>query len=251
MSNIPYVMIAVLLWALAPAAYWSGANESSAADPREARYVIDDFSGSTVDPAKWSIAISKAGRDVFSLSNGRLSFSVTAGSGRLQSTRSFGPGFYAMQFLDYTSTNEEEPGSHKGAFVGLGLGLKHNFVRVIRCQNGHRDVRRGESPYVGVFEANYIDRQKGGIQVYYVRTETNSGRLGLLYDGSKVTFYFNASLVGDAGWQTIKRGGGERLQWDPHWTEAPSLFIAGFDPSGTTSFKVDNVEYRPSPPEAN
>jgi hypothetical protein len=250
MRNVPLVLVAVLLWALPPVACWSGTNLSNATGPQAAPYVIDDFSGTVVDPAKWSVSISRAGEDLFSLSGGRLSFSVTAGSGVLQSTRSFGPGFYTMRFLDFTSTNEEPPGSHKGAFVGLGLGPRDNFVRMIRCQNGHRAGRRGESPYVGVFEANYIDKLKGGIQVYYVRTETKSGRLGLHYDGSKVTFYFNSSLDGDAGWQTMKRGSGVALQWDPHWTQAPSLFIAGFDPSGITSFKVDNVEYRPSPPKA-
>jgi hypothetical protein len=132
--------------------------------------------------------------------------------------------------------------------VGLGLGPKDNFVRIIRCQNGQR--RRSQISYVGVFEANYIDNMNGGIRVFYERTEVSAGRLGLYYDGSKVTFYFNPDPNAERGWRRIKKGsGGDVLEWNPRWTEPPSLFIRGFDPSGTTRFKVDNVEYRPDPPE--
>jgi hypothetical protein len=229
---------------------WGRRGASSSTNLHAHCYVIDDFSGNAINIAKWTLAHDQAGPDVFSQSGGLLKFSVTAGSGALQLTQPCSPGFYTMQFFDYSSTNCEEPSSHKGAFVGLGLGPKDNFVRIIRCQNGQKG-RGGEISFYGVFEANYIDKTKGGIRVFYVRTQVTSGRLGLYYDGSKVSFYFNPSPDADTGWRTVKGPSGDMLRWNPHWTESPSLFIRGFDPSGTTRCKIDNVEYRPAPPEAS
>jgi hypothetical protein len=247
MKSVLNVLSLIMLLALYPPGCWSDKGESGSVAP----HIIDDFSGNAVDRAKWNIASEKSPSGLFSQSENRLKFSVTAGGGTLQSTQSFGPGFYTMQFFNYSSTNTEEPGSHKGAFAGLGLGPKDNFVRIIRCQNGHRTARKNETPYIGVFEANFIDNARGGIQVFYARTQVTSGRLGLYYDGSQVTFYFNPDPYSDKGWQTMKQSGGNILRWDPHWTEPPSLFIRGFDPSGITSFQAGNVEYKPTPPEAD
>jgi hypothetical protein len=250
MRNGLKALIFVFLFAFALKDGWSMKGVSSSTSPHAGSYIIDDFSGNAINTAKWTLTNDRAGPDVFSQSGGLLKFSVTAGGGALQSTQRCGPGFYTMQFYDYSSTNCEEPGSHKGAFVGLGLGPKDNFVRIIRCQNGHKG-RGGEISYYGVFEANYIDNTRGGIRVFYVGTHVTTGRLGLYYDGSKVTFYFNPNPDAETGWRTVKGSGGDVLQWNPHWTESPSLFIRGFDPSGTTGFKMDNVEYRPAPPEAS
>ena len=250
MRNGLKALIWVSLFAFVLADGWGMKGVSSSASSHADPYIIDDFSENAINTAKWTLINDQAGPDVFSQSRGFLKFSVTAGAGTLQSTQPCGPGFYTMQFYDYSSTNSEEPGSHKGAFVGLGLGQKDNFVRIIRCQNGQR--RKGQISYDGVFEANYIDNTKGGIRVFYERTEVSAGRLGLYYDGSKVTFYFNPNPDAETGWRRIKKESGrDVLEWEPHWTEPPSLFIRGFDPSGTTGFKVDNLEYRPNPPEAN
>ena len=250
MRNRLQALILFLLFAFIRTDGWgmkgAGSGTSTDADP----HIIDDFSGNAIDTAKWTLINDQAGPDVFSQSGGFLKFSATAGAGTLQSAQPCGPGFYTMRFYDYSSTNSEEPGSHRGAFVGLGLGPQDNFVRIIRCQNGQ--VRRSQISYIGVFEANYIDNTRGGIRVFCERTEVSAGRLGLYYDGRKVTFYFNPDPNAETGWRRIKKSsGGDVLEWNPHWTEPPSLFIRGFDPSGTTRFKVDRVEYRPGPPEAN
>lgn len=250
LSSVAGLFIAIFLVLSFPAFGRSENGGNSAANPPEGSFTIDDFSGAAFDPAKWTVTTDKAGTEVFSLSGGRLSFSVTAGGGTLQATKCFGAGFYSMQFFNFSSTNDEEPGSHRGAFVGLCLGPKDNFVRVIRCQNGNKRVRKGESPYIGVFEANYIDNAKGGIQVHYLRTEVSAGRLGLYFDGSKVSFYFNSDPYSDKGWQTMKDSGRKALQWDPHWTEPPKLFIRCWDPSGRTKAQLGNIEYRAAPPEA-
>ena len=225
-----------------------------------AAYIYDDFSGNAIDTAKWTVSRGNlTDPDFFSQSGGGLNFQVTAGKASLVATQLSVPGFYSMQFSDFASTNFEEPASHRGAFVGLGLGTKDNYVRIIRCQNGHKDSATNAITYYGVFEANYIQGRTSsndGVQVYVHTTTVNSGQLGLYYDGSKVTFYYNSDPTADTGWKTIRTDSGDNgtvLQWNPHqepnWSDPPSLFISGNDISGTTGFKVDNVRYRPDPPQ--
>ena len=243
------VMLVLFVLATLPAAGWCQAGGTSAAAVGETPRIIDNFSGGAIDRTKWDILNDKAGKDVFTQSGNRLHVSVTAGSGALRSTKTVGPGFYTMRFEDYSSSNMEEPGSHKGAFIGLVLGPKDNFVRIMRCQNGRRSPSRGEDPVVGVFEANYIDKAKGGVQVFISRTKATAGRLGLYFDGSKVIFYYNPDVRSDKGWQVMKQSGGKDLQWEPHWTEPPTLSVSTSDPSGTTTGCVIDVEYRLAPPE--
>jgi len=145
-----------------------------------------------------------------------------------------------MEFYDYASTNLEPAGSHRGAFAALGLGPHDNYVRIIRCQNGVPTTPEGPLEPYGVFEANYIEG--GNVQVHYIPTDLTQGQLGLLYDGTKVSFYYNTGMDPDSGWQKILP------DWAPGWTSDPTLFVSGYDPSGTTSFSVDNVRYTLSVP---
>ena len=223
-------------------------------------YTYDDFSSTGINAANWTVSKSNpSDPDYFTPSNGLLNFQVTAGNAAVVAAKQLpGPGFYSIQFYDFSSTNFEEPNSHRGAFLGLGLGTRNNFVRIIRCQNGHKDSTTNVITYYGVFEANYIQGKSStsdGVQVYVHTTNVNSGQLGLYYDGVKVTFYYNSDPSADTGWKTIRTDNGDSgtvLQWNPHqelyWSDPPSLYISGSDISGTTSFKVDNVRYRPTPP---
>jgi len=253
------MLIAPLLVITALAACGGGGGGGGTPD-KVAAYTYDDFSGNAIDTTKWTVSKANlSDPDFFSESGGRINFQVTAGKASLVSTNRLpGPGFYSMQFSDFTSTNFEEAGSHRGAFVGLGLGTKNNYVRIIRCQNGHKDSITNVISYSEVFEANYLHgatSTSDGVQVYVHTTTVSSGQIGLYYDGTKVTFYYNPDPSADTGWKTIRTDNGDNgnvLQWDPHpegnWSDPPSLFISGNDVSGTTSFKVDNLRYRPDPP---
>lgn len=211
-------------------------------------YSYDDFSGSTIDTAKWTLA--SQGNALFS-QNDRLYFSADKGAATLMSTNTFGPGFFRMEFYDFQSTNLEPPGSHRGAFAALGLAVGDNFVRIIRCQNGDTSTQPPQA--LGVFEVNYLVNNV--IQVHYVHMNVTEGQLGLYYDGSTVTFYYNTGLDPYNGWQntgwlTSGVPGQFSGEWIPGWTSDPKLFIRGYDLTYSTSFSVDNVEYRPVPEPA-
>ncbi len=199
--------------------------------------IYDDFNAGNIDGAKWTTAGTPG---LFSQSGGRLHFAGTEAYEMLVSTRTFGPSFFSMEFYDFSSTNLEPPGSHNGAFAALRLGPSNNFVRIIRDQNGV-----GDTP-VGVFEVNYIEN--GEIQVHYVNTGVTQGKLGLSYDGTKVTFYYDDGTGWHhTGWKTPGQQGEWIGEWTPNWSSDPRLFVWGYDLAGTTSFSVDNVEYTPIP----
>ncbi|MGA2318766.1 MAG: PEP-CTERM sorting domain-containing protein [Thermodesulfobacteriota bacterium] len=207
-------------------------------------YIYDDFNSNEIDSTKWDTSVTSG---LFSQYGGKLHFNATNAVGSIVSKSTFGAGFFRMEFYDFSSTNLEPPGSHNGAFAALGLGPENNFVRIIRDQNGV-----GNTP-VGVFEVNYIEN--GQIQVHYVNTGVTQGQLGLYYDGTQVTFYYNSTLDPDSGWQSTgwKTPGqpGEWVgEWTPNWASDPRLFVRGYDLAGTTSFSVDNVEYTPVPEPA-
>jgi len=204
--------------------------------PAEA-YIYDDFNSNAIDSTKWTIS-GNAG--LFSQSGGRLHFDATEDAASVVSTSTFGAGFFSMEFYDFSSTNLEPPGSHNGAFAAIGLGPTNNFVRIIRDQNGV-----GNTP-VGVFEVNYFEN--GQIQVHYVSTGVTQGQLGLYYDGTKVTFYYNDGTGWqNTGWKTPGQQGEWVGEWSPNWSSDPKLFVRGYDLARTTSFSVANVQYTPVP----
>jgi hypothetical protein len=209
--------------------------------------LYDDFNGDGIDGSKWETF---AAPGIFSQSGGQLHFNATNAAGSVVSTSTFGAGFFSMEFYGFSSTNHEAPGSHNGAFAALGLGSPDNFVRIIRDQNGVWNPQTQSYDYVEVFEVNYIEN--GQIQVHYVYTGVTQGQLGLYYDGTKVTFYYNETLDPNTGWQnTGWRTPGQQGEWigewTPNWTSDPTLFIRGYDLAGTTSFSVDNVNHTPVP----
>ncbi len=205
--------------------------------------IYDDFHTNGIDSGKWSTSGTPG---LFSQYDGQLHFDATNAAGSVTSTRKFGAGFFSMEFYDFSSTNHEAPGSHDGAFAALGLVAEDDFVRIIRDQNGVWNPQTESWDYPGVFEVNYIEN--GQIQVHYVNTEVTQGQLGLFYDGTRVSFYYNDTLDPNngwrnTGWKTPGQQGEWVGGWAPNWAVDPALFVRGYDLAGTTSFSVDNVQY--------
>jgi hypothetical protein len=190
--------------------------------------VYDDFDADAIDSGKWTHS---SGPTFFSQSNGRLHFPCTYGaSDSLVSTRSFPPGFFRLEFHDYTSTNHSPSGRGLGSFVAIVLGAGDEYVRTLR----------GNVARMGYFEANHI--RGGGLLLLYQNAGAASGQLALHFDGSTVRYFFNVGLDPVEGWRQV----GPSVT--PKWTLAPRLSIRGHaGGSGCTSFSVDNVEFTPAP----
>lgn len=190
----------------------------------------DDFIKPMIDTGKW-IASDPSG--LFSQCDGRLHFSSKSGVASLRSTVTFGPGFYSVHFGDFESTNISKSAAGQGSFLALGLGPRENCVRILRGR-----IIRG-----GYFEANLIVNKE--LRLWYdpAAESDTDGQLGLYYDGSTITFYYNRGSDPDQGWQTV----GPKVP--APWSSAPTLFLSG-NPggSGTTTFTIKRVEHRVSPP---
>lgn len=190
--------------------------------------VYDDFSSDGIDTSKWTISGTPG---LFSQSNGRLHFSCKRDAGEsLVSTMSFMGGFFRVEFYDFYSTNDAPPGRGMGSYAALGLGPTDSYVRILR----------GRVSSGGYFEANYFANNT--LQLWHLPTAVAFGQLGLYYDGSTVSFFYNIGLDPDKGWQRV----GPRVT--PGWISPPKLFIRGYPgASGRTTFAADNVEYTPVP----
>jgi hypothetical protein len=190
----------------------------------------DDFIKPMIDTGKW-IVNDPSG--LFSQRDGRLHFSSKSGAADLRSTATFGPGFYSVHFGNFESTNISKSGAGQGSFLALGLGPRENCVRILRGR-----VIRG-----GYFEANLIVNKE--LRLWYdpAAESDTDGQLGLYYDGSTITFYYNRGSDPDKGWQTV----GPKVP--APWSSTPTLFLSG-NPggSGTTTFTIKRVEHRVSPP---
>jgi hypothetical protein len=198
--------------------------------------IYDDFGSREIDAAKWTIRSSPGGAPggspgLFTQSQGRLHFSCNKDAGEsLVSPRSFTAGFFRIEFHDFHSTNDAPSGRGWGSFAALGLGPRDTYVRMLRGRVGTG----------GYFEANYFANKR--LQLWYDPTEVAFGQLGLYYDGSAVSYFYNTGLDPERGWQRV----GPKVI--PGWASPPTLFISGYPgPSGRTSFAVDNVEYLPLP----
>jgi hypothetical protein len=203
--------------------------------------LYDDFSGSGINAAKWTISDP---HNLFSQpGDGQLYFysDNTAGvnpapSGSLSSTRTFTPGFISMDFNQFASSNVSSGGAGLGSFAALGLGTKTTrYARILRG--------RVVSAAWGYFEANYFDGET--LHVWYVYADAVSGRLGLDYDGLAVSFFYDDGVH---GWQKLDTSGpdthGNILAVTPGWSSPPPLFVAGTPGgSGVTSFAADKVDY--------
>jgi hypothetical protein len=210
-------------------------------------YIYDDFSNAGIDISKWMISdpgslFSQPGDgQLYFYSDNSLGVKPPPG-GALISTTSFTTGFFSMDFNNFYSSNISPGGQGLGSFAALGLGTKTDYVRMLRGRVVSEDW--------GYFEANYFDGTD--LHVWYVYTDVTSGQLGLHYDGSVVSFFYNNGLD---GWQkldtTVPDTKGKTVTVTPGWVLPPPLFISGTPgASGVTSFAVDNVEYTAVPEPA-
>ena len=207
--------------------------------------IYDDFNSLGIDTSKWKI--SDPGGLFSQPEDGQLHFysDNSAGvnpppGGSLTSTTSFTAGFFSMDFNNFFSSNTSPGNQGLGSFAALGLGTRTTtYVRMLRG--------RVVSKQYGYFEANYFDGTD--LHVWYVFTDVTSGQLGLCYDGSAVSFFYNDGLD---GWQRLDTTGpdtnGAIVTVTPGWSSPPPLFVSG-NPgaSGITHFAVDKVEYTPVP----
>jgi hypothetical protein len=210
--------------------------------PNVGAYIYDDFSSAGIDTSKWTISDPKGLFD--QPGDGQLYFNSTGGTppagGSLMSTAFFTPGFFTMDFNHFFSSNTSPANQGLGSFAALGLGTKSTtYVRMLRG--------RVISENWDYFEANYFDGTV--LHVWYVKTNVTSGQLGLYYDGSLVSFFYNNGLD---GWQRLDTSGpdtnDETVTVIPAWSSPPPLFISGTPGgSGVTSFAADTVEYTPVP----
>ena len=201
--------------------------------------MYDDFSSPSIDTDLWRISDPDG---LFSQSGGQLHFAsqdISVGAS-LTSRTSLGPSFFSMDFNRFVSDNTSPPNQGEGSFAALGLGTRDTtFVRMLRGRVVSADY--------GYFEANYYDGTD--LHVWWVPTQVTSGQLGLLYDGSMVSFFYNDGI---SGWQMIDTSGvdtnGNTVTVAPLWSSPPPLFISGTPGgSGITNFAVDKVEYAPVP----
>lgn len=148
--------------------------------------VYDDFSSDGIDTSKWTISGTPG---LFSQSNGRLHFSCkTDAHASLVSTMSFAAGFFRIEFYDFYSTNDAPPGRGMGSYVALGLGPTDNYVRMLR----------GRVSSGGYFEANHFANNT--LQLWHLPTAVAFGQLGLYYDGTTISFFYNDGLNPEKGW---------------------------------------------------
>ncbi len=160
--------------------------------------IYDDFSGKEIDVTRWAIRSSPGGppdgsSGLFSQSKGRLHFSCNKDVGEsLVSTKVFTAGFFRIEFHDFYSANDAPSGRGMGSFAALGLGPRDTYVRMLRGRVGTG----------GYFEANYFANKR--LQLWYDPTEVTFGQLGLYYDGSAVSYFYNTGL--DPGKRVAESG---------------------------------------------
>ncbi len=96
--------------------------------------VYDDFSGENIDLSKWTIhSTPGVTPGLFTQSKGRLHFSCNRDLGEsLVTTKSFGAGFFRLEFSKFYSSNDAQPGRGLGSYLALGLGPRENYVRMLR-----------------------------------------------------------------------------------------------------------------------
>ena len=206
--------------------------------------IYDDFSGPGIDAGKWTISdpltlFSQPGDGQLHFRGDNTAQVSPVPGGSVVSTISFLPGFFSMDFNHFSSSNTSPGGQGLGSFAALGLGTKSTkYARMLRG--------RVLSPAGGYFEANYFDGSL--LHVWYVFADATSGRLGLQYDGSTVSFYYDDGVN---GWQKLDTSGpdtqGNTVTVAPGWSSPPPLFVSGTPGgSGVTVFQVDKVEYTPA-----
>lgn len=215
--------------------------------------IYDDFTAPYIDPEKWTVF----GSGFTQPGDGYLHYSgVTPLKERLISKKVFPSGIFTMSFSDYFSDNAAPAGEGLGSVMAIGLGSTESgaWVRIERGQV----LGTPEGQYI---EANWRFRNSEGewskIYVNYVRSDTTSGFLRLMYDGTHVSFFYRTLETDDWTPMVITGQGGQPVLDEngetqplvimPGWTTTIPMFIDAI-PGGddgtdsyTMSFRVDFV----------
>jgi hypothetical protein len=227
-------------------------------EPAQA-YVYDDFSGSGINSDLWLDRGPDSG--LFSQSgDGYLLFNDPTGfrSDNLRSKFNFNmPFFVSVDYSDYQTANYSSDYIFDGSGPVLRIGYATNFVSVYEYRNATaqgfwavsyddgRSVPKQHLPYVDSLGEDFSYPLRKLIAGHWVgyngwgTEEHQSGRLGIGYDGTTVSLYFDVGL--GEGWQLF-------TTYNPGFDSDPYFFIQGYNLYGESlSFKVDQVQFNPVP----
>jgi hypothetical protein len=205
--------------------------------------IYDDFSGTTVDPAKWNVVVSSGPPGQFWQNNG-LFYSGSTGNDAtsLVSTKTIkqisGSSNFVVtiQFRGFSSSTSYPVGY---------LGPSSQFRVSIHPASTPEAISifRGVNPLGNEVGANHQfcaiaqNLTTGDFYGFVTRnTSATSGQLRLSSVNGVVTVFYNETLDPTTGWQQL-------ATFTPPWgSDSPIVVLSGSDSvNGTTTFKVDNV----------
>jgi hypothetical protein len=205
--------------------------------------IYDDFSGTTIDPAKWNLSVNSGPPGQFWQNNG-LYYSGSTGNGdsSLTSPKSIkeisGASNFVVtvQFREFSSTtsyprNYEGPSSQFR--VSIHPPSTHDTVAVFRAVNPMGPVEGAVHQFCAIYQNIDTNEFQGYV---HKNTSATSGQLRLSLAGGVVTASYNETLDPKTGWQQL-------ATFTPPWgSDSPILILGGTDAvNGTTTFEVDKV----------
>lgn len=201
-------------------------------------YVYDDFDGSGINSSLW---VSGGMSGLFSQpGDGDLHFlDATGGLGYYQNLRSLSrqdmPFFVSMEFSDFQAIN-----SYPAPFAGSGpilwIGYTSNSIRIYEYIDTAANPSRGFYAIQRFQDGEVVTKVHLG---EVVETEATSGRLGIGYDGTIASLWYDEGLGG--GWQLFTTVA-------PGFTNDPYFSIQGYNEYGTyLNFQVEQVQLTPVP----
>jgi hypothetical protein len=200
------------------------------ASPAQA-YIYDDFTSSGIDASRWVDVGPDTG--LFSQpGDGYLYFNGSFQADRLRSSHPVrGAFFVSMQYFDFQTTNNQPAGIGQSSAIRLRLESETNNVGV--------GVEEGQNINGRFFDGQAIsDGTKTALKAVSAGT-TNSGRLGMYYNGilgagGVVELWYDSGT----GWTLLD-------SWAPNFSEAPYFSIYGLDQfASSLSFRVDQVQLK-------
>lgn len=209
--------------------------------------IYDDFSGTTIDPAKWNLSVKSGPPGQFWQNNG-LYYSGSTGNDAtdLTSPKSIkeisGASNFVVtvQFREFSSTTSY-PTEYVGTSSCFGVTIhppsNHDAITVSRTVNPMGPVDGANHQFVAI----YHNIDTGAVHSFFQKnTSATSGQLRLSLAGGVVTASYNETLDPKTGWQQLATF---TLSWG---SESPILTLGGSDAvNGTTTFEVDKVSITP------
>jgi hypothetical protein len=200
-------------------------------------YDYDNFTTPGINPSLWSDRGPTSG--LFSQpGDGYLYFNDSTG-GHSQALRSLSrqtaPFFVAMKFDDFKAENTA-PIQFGGSGPVLSISDSINSVSI------YEFIDQVANPPQGFRVKTVINGVTTGSPI--ISSSTTSGWLGIGYNGTKATFWYNDG----SGWHQMIIDQSDNTSINPNFTSNPFFFIKGADDYGASlSFKVDQVQLNPTP----